>query len=332
MKSFLILGMMLILASCGQLPVDQTKPPIESNMYTVEMEACNKRGYGLLGCAYRENEDLSNKYLTIPINHKGEYIIRSNRCGINIDRRYSNQAEIKISFAELLGNRYNQTECLYDVKIFVDGFDKGFKGIFRLFNLEEFEPAKIVFREAEFMGTASYQLRTGLNPATPFIFPVTESGTFILEGCDKNMEFPYSESPSLLISELLPEAEIKTCKFTGALIPDDSLKPVKIFSIMVSRFDREAIPLQLPAIRHYRKGRIEIEVEGSVAVIQAGKERKVFNCSSFKSCSPNKIRKIKIKYEENVTYWIRYYTKIGRAMIVAYRNGEFVWKPDMILY
>lgn len=328
MKTILMTFILLFFISCGQLPTDQNQSPMDANFYTVELNACGKKGLGLLACSYRNQPKEAT--LSIPVTHSGSFTIRSNRCGFNRTERFSGDQNIEIKFDELLSYKNNDPECLYEIKIFIDDFERGFQGIFRLFNLEEFEPAKLKFRNKEYEGVASFQFREGLNPSLPLKFIARTPGTLVLNGCDKIMEFPYESNPELLLADIMDD-RIKTCGFTIGLLPNNPNLPTEIFSLMISRFKKESLPLLFPAITH-KRNKMTIEVEGSVAVIQAGNERKVFNCGTFRSCSANKTRTIKIKYEENKTYWIRYYTKIGRAMTIAYRNKEFIWKPDTILY
>lgn len=328
MKLLFNLIFSIFLVSCGNLPVDTVPSPIDNNLYQVEMESC-KKAVGLLGCTYDADTDLSQKYLVIPVAYSGEYLVRSTRCSFNQNRRFQGVNEIKIPYSELLLNRGEEPECLYDVKIFVDGFEKGFKGIFRLVDLEEFKPAKASFLGREGVGTLSVQIRTAdVSPTLPIVFEDKTPGTLIAQGCTKSIEFKYEKNPELRLEDLIDPSKVKTCNYTIALFAEGK---AEIFSLMISQYDKKTTPLLLPVISHGRWF-MKINVEGSVAVIQAGNKRKVFNCGTFRSCQPNGLRSVKVRYYKDITYWIRYYTKAGRAMVVAYRNGEFIWKPDSILY
>ena len=137
MKWFMLLLMLVFVTACGQLPKDNTPPPMDNNFYSLEMSSCTDN-VGLMACGFKQEE--LNKELVIPVRHTGELVITSEKCAFPYSQRFKDTKEIRIKYSDLLINAHGEDSCVYDVKLFIDDFAKGFRGLFILYNTDGLEP------------------------------------------------------------------------------------------------------------------------------------------------------------------------------------------------
>jgi hypothetical protein len=325
MKAILHLALILLFG-CGSIPKDLTPAPIDNNLFTAEMAACGRRDIGLLGCNFDKTSDLKNLFFEIPLIRKGEYIITSKKCNFNENKTYSRTEILKISFADLLaGKPEDENVCNFDVKIFIDGLDKGFRGIFSLVDKSKFKPATVEFWSgrnlASFQGVGGAQLRAGISKDHYLKFITETPGTIVWFGCDTDGEKKYKSNPTLSLHELFIGAliEAKSCIIEAGLIPDDIKKKPEIFTFNIQIFSALIVQLPDPTLKLKHNGRfLKVEADAAVAVIIINNKYKILTGTNAKAFTTRVVQGKEV--------WVRISTANGRTNLYKILNGEIIWK------
>ena len=311
---YAILGLML--SGCGSIPQDNTPAPIDNNLYTLELASCDKRDVGLMTCSYRESQDLSSRFLEIPLFHEGEFQINSTRCGFERTFRYSDQSTARFSYEELLaGMPSNQSTCTFDVKLFVDDLDRGFRGLFTLTDMEDFQEAEATFLDRVFTGTGHYQTRTNYQGLDFFTFYADYSGTIFGEGCNIDFEFHFTDNPKVKFNEAIAS---HSCILRIGLIPDDPNLPVEFFTFSYQAFSTDVARLAQPVLEWDGK-RLRVTGDSLVAVIAIDNEYKVFKGRSNK----------RLRERVSGAVWVRMATSNGRFDLYRVDEGEVTWNTSI---
>lgn len=320
--------MILIVVGCKHFPIDRVPSGNDLGLRNIELASCETRDLGILGCI--APEDLTTAFLKIPTGLEGEYQIRSNKCGFFEEGSFSNNETLSFSYAHLLRNKEDQKECLYDVKLFVDNFKEILRGLFKITDLESFNPAKMTFQNRDYQGTASFQFRTELNPANNFRFNVTGTGTILIDGCNKQLEERYDGVKNISFEALAPKFK-KTCHYVIGILPDNESSTPELFSLTLARFDKATRMISKPRV--WFKGKdIKFSFEQPVSQAMVNGKLYTFKCGVLQSCQGNRRSEIKIDYDPSTVYWIRLFTTNGRYNLFKYYKGELIWTTHSILY
>lgn len=319
---YILYSLIFLLTACGSLPKDTSPAPIDNNFYTVEMASCGQRNTGLLGCAYETTNDLTKLYLEIPLFHKGEYLITSNKCNYNSNQIYTKTQTLKLTFAQLLANKSpDQPVCDFDVKVFIEGLDRGFRGIFILSEIDGYIPATVEYwsgqKLAAFSGVGGVQLRAGSDKSQYLKFITDKPGTLVWFGCDIEGEKEYESNPQLSLSEVFSGGLIadKSCILEAGFKPHNGKSELFTFNIQI--FNNNLVQLSDPYLS-YNNGKLEVVAEPAVALISIN--------SYHKLMKGNKIKKLKRSVPQDKEVWVRIATANGRYNLYKVLNGEIIWK------
>lgn len=314
---------------CGSIPKDLSPAPIDNNLFTAELEGCYGKNLGLSGCYYSTKEDLNKKFLSLNLLHKGEYEIKSSKCSFNKVERYSGSKTIQFSVEELIAFKpADQLSCVFDVKIFVDGLDRGFRGMFILINKEDFKTASASFVYGNtgysFTDMGFLQIREGSQTAGYLKFKSTGSGEIIWAGCELVGEKKFKLNPEISLKEIF-DKEItvkKSCILEVGILHDDPSKESEVFTFNIQVFSKSIVSLADPVITK-DKNKITITADPVVAVAS------IDNKYRFNHSTKNAVFKFrKVVDGENI---LRLVTSNGRHNLYKILNGKVVWKP-LIIY
>ncbi len=310
----LIIFILFILVSCRSLPQDMTPAPIKSNLMTLEMHACGKEEVGLNGCFY--NQNLQDK-LVIPLWHNGEYQIKSTRCQFLENKRYKNNQKLELTFEKLLAEKpESELSCLYNIKVFIDGFDNGFEGFF-LLTKGDIKGAEFEFKNKNFVGYGAAQIREG-NPVQGRVnFKTKIPGTIIWEGCQNKGERHYDEDPYINFQELITGTPIPaaSCILTVGLIPDDSRFPVELAKLHINIYEKTIVSLPQPSIS-YKNEKLTVEGDRIVAAI---------GIDDYWRLKKSFSKKISANVSKDTEVSVRVATSNGRFILLKVKNGEILW-------
>lgn len=316
-----------LIVACGSIPRDNTPPPIDNNLYTVEMAACGQRDTGVLGCNFSTKEDLGKKSLEIPLFHKGEYVVTSKLCNFNTNKRYSKAQTLEFTFQELLaGKPADKYVCDFDIKVFVDGLDKGFRGIFSLTDNTDLGSATASFwsgtKRATFVGVGGLQIRAGSNKDKHLQFVAPKAGTIVWAGCDKNGEKRYDLDPTISLEELFTDelGVTKSCILEVGLIPVSGQAEVFTFNIQV--FSKDIVQLSDPSLE-WDGEKLTVTAEPAVAFLSID--------SYYKLKRGDKMKSISRSVSKDKEVWVRIATANGRYNLYKVLNGVNTWN-SLILY
>lgn len=313
MKTLIIL-ILFILVSCRSLPQDMTPAPINNNLMTLEMEACGKQEVGLNGCFY--NENLEEK-LVIPLWHSGEYQIKSARCQFLENKRYKNNQKLELTFKKLLAEKpESELSCLYNIKVFIDGFDNGFEGFF-LLTKGDIKGAEFEFKNKNFVGYGAAQIKEGNAVQGRINFKAKSPGTIIWEGCQNKGERQYEENPYINFQEVIGGTPIPaaSCILTVGLIPEDSSLPVELAKLHINIYEKTVVSLAQPVIS-YKNEKLTVEADRVVAAIGIDDYWKLKKSFS---------KKISADVPKDLEVSVRLATSNGRFILLKVKNGEVLW-------
>ena len=315
-----IIGLFLIiLVGCQTIYQDKSPAPINNNLMTLEMFSCNKRDAGLLGCFYKNN---INDNLSIPLWEKGEYQIKSEVCNYFQNKRYVGNQTLNLTYSELIKNKPESEEtCLYNIKVFIDGFDNGFEGFFLLSNLDDFSPINFIFENKEYEGYAGLQIIQGADIKSSFKFIKSYSGTLYWEGCNTKGAYIFDKNVELKFKEILPNYlwPSDSCVLTLGIVPNDSKIKKELGAIHINIFDKNIVPLSEPSV-NYQNNKLKVDGEYSLAAIAINEDFKLFGSDS------KKIFNKKISQDEEAL--VRTFTSNGRFGLLKVKNGIVIWKAS----
>ena len=324
----LLLMALTFFVSCQNLPHDRLPSANEHGLFNVELRSCKKQDIGTLGCIIPI--DRSNSFLQVPTSLTGSYLIRSNTCGFFEEGSFKDNQILSFSYDHLLKSRGNAKECLYDVKIFIDEYQKSFRGLFKLTDTEDFELLRMDFNEISYNGTSMFQFRTGLNPAQDFTFYKNGKGTILINGCGKNIEKDYEDSISFKFNDLVPVYK-KTCSYVIGMIPERPIDSAGIFSLTLNRYSKETEMVSKPRI-WFKGDRFVFSFEHAVSSVMINDKIYSFTCGGLISCSGDKRHEVKVDYNPEMVYKVRMITTNGRYNRFDFYRGELIWKSHTILY
>lgn len=314
---YLAILILLLFTGCQSIPQDPTPAPIKNNLLTLEMSSCGQTQVGLIGCFYKD--DLKPT-LTIPLWEKGEYQIKSDRCNFFENKRYMSQQDLVISYETLLANKPQfENTCLYNIKVFIQGFDFGFEGFFLLTDIDTFKPAAFSFGKESFDGHAGLQTREGAEVLDSFKFERPYSGTLVWEGCNVSGEVAFNKNAKLDFKTIFPGyiTTKDSCILTLGVIPDDENLPRELAEIHFNIFDKSVVPLNDPTIT-YKNEKLKVVADKLVAGIVIDKDVSIEHGNKEKSFSSS------VKKDQEV--FVRLLTSNGRYLLLKVKNGEVLWK------
>lgn len=312
---FLVALLLILLVGC-RTPQDTSPAPINNNKMTQEMSSCGKQEVGLLGCFFNEKLEGS---LVIPLWYKGEYQIKSERCGFLENKRYEGSQKIEVTYDELLRNKPEEDPtCLYNIKVFIDKFDNGFEGFF-LLEKGDVKALQFDYQNTRYTGYAGIQLKETLSaPNHRLSFETNGSGRILWRGCELKGTKQYTDKPSIAFSEIFNGTLVPSvsCVMTVGLIPDDINEPVELAKVHFNVFEKTVVDLAEPAIE-YRKGKLIVRADSLVAGIGIGDEYDIKTGGRRKKWSRD------VPFDEVVD--VRIMTSNGRFMLLKVKNGEVLW-------
>lgn len=312
---FLLIILMLVIAACRSLPYDTSPAPINHNKMTLEIQACGKQEVGLNGCFY--GNDL-NEVIKIPLWGKGEYQVKSERCQFFENKRYEKAQSLEISFANLLSQKpEKESSCLYNIKVFIDGFDNGFEGFF-LLSKGDLKPLTFEFQNKVNLGYGSTQIKEGNAVQGRIKILAETSGVIIWEGCQLKGERKYQKDPEINFQEIIAGTPIPkaSCILTMGIIPDNQNLPVEYGKLHINIYEKVVQPLVQPSL-FYENEKLTVTAEKMIAVISIGDHwtfRKGENIKRFTA---------KVHKDEEVD--VRLATSNGRFMLLKVKNGKVLW-------
>lgn len=327
MKTVFVLFFCIFITACGSFPRDTSPAPFDNNFFTAEIEGCHGKNLGLAGCHYNELEDLSQKFLKINLFHQGEYEITSTKCSYQKTAIYTQNQILKVSLEDLLANKpSDELSCIFDIKIFVDGLDRGFRGMFVVVDQEDLNlaSASIFYdlKEHVFIGMGSIQIRENSQFKSSIKFKSDNPGEIFWFGCELNGEKTFKTNPEINFQEIFNQsfAKEKSCILEVGIVYEDSHKTPEIFSFNIQFFGSKLLPLADPQIS-YTSRRTIIQTESVVAIASLNSEY-LFNRNNRNSFSFRNRSK---------TSCLRIITSNGRYNLYQITEGKITWKP-LIVY
>jgi hypothetical protein len=312
---FLFFLLIIFTSSCRSLPYDTSPAPISHNKMTLEIQACGKQEVGLNGCFY--GDDLTES-VKIPLWGKGEYQIKSERCQFFENKRYEKAHNLEISFENLLSQKPEQeNSCLYNIKVFIDGFDNGFEGFF-LLSKGDLKPLSFEFQNKSYLGYGSVQIREG-NAVQGRIKVLAESSGIIMwEGCQLKGQRKYGNNPEINFQEIISGTPVPnaSCILTMGIIPDNQYLPIEYGKFHINVYEKVVQPLVEPSF-FYENEKLTVTADKMIAVISIGEYwtfRKGENIKRFTARVPK---------DEEVD--VRLATSNGRFMLLKVKNGKVLW-------
>lgn len=314
----LLLSILLILmVGCRSVPHDTSPAPINHNKMTLELQACGKQEVGLNGCLYKDNlEDT----LKVPLWYSGEYQIKSERCNYLLNQRYEGSQTAEFSYQDLLAGKPDKEKtCLYNVKVFIDGFDNGFEGFF-LLSEGNYKAAEFEFQSRNYLGYGGLQIKEGAIVNDRLSFTANEPGTIIWEGCQLKGERSYDRNPEINFQEIIGGSPIPraSCVLTVGLIPRDEQSPVELGKVHISIYEKTVQTLPLPVLEYDADDeKLTVRADSLTAVIAIDKSYSIKKGSGKKKFSAY------APYDQEVD--VRIATSNGRFILLKVKNGEVLW-------
>lgn len=320
---FLILVLM-ILVSCGHMPVDDTPAPIDNNFKTVEFQLCGQQHFGVGGCAVPVGGGL-NKELVVPLFYKGRYTIRSSNCLFEEKSRYEKTSHLKIGIEKLIENRpQGILTCVFDVLIKPDGFDREMFGQFTLYDIEELFPSDAEMSGQEFKnGTGWIQIRERklkldeIDISPKINFKTQNQGMLYYQGCGHKNNFRYEGNIDISLFQLIQNEDLRvsdSCNFVFLLVGDDGRYETFLFTLNV--FNKKYVSLEKPSIRHKYDRWLFVKGSKHVGLVAIDDRYSLSN-------------KLFSTVKDRVVF-VRMATANGRVLILKVQKGEIVWEPFII--
>jgi hypothetical protein len=311
----LFIVLMLLMFGCRSIPYDSSPAPINHNKMTLELHACNKQEVGLNGCFYK---DSLTETLEVPLWGKGEYQIKSERCNFFENKRYENSQRLELSFETLLSEKpEEESTCLYNIKVFIDGFDNGFEGFF-LLSKGDLKPLEFQFQDKEYLGYAGVQIKEGNVVQGRIRIKAETSGIVVWEGCQAKGQRRYQQNPEINFQEIIAGTPVPaaSCVLSMGIIPDKESIPVEYGKIHINIFEKVIQSLPQPSLS-YKNKRLTVVADKVVAILSIG------NSWAFRK--GNKIKKFTAKVNQGEEVNVRIATSNGRYMLLKVKNGKVLW-------
>lgn len=312
---YLLIVLMVLMFGCRSIPYDSSPAPINHNKMTLELSACNKQEVGLNGCFYK---DSLAETLEIPLWGKGEYQIRSERCNFFENKRYENSQKLELSFETLLSEKpEEESTCLYNIKVFIDGFDNGFEGFF-LLSKGDLKPLEFRFQDKEYLGYAGVQIKEG-NPVQGRIRIKAEtSGIIVWEGCQVKGQRRYQQNPEINFQEIIAGTPVPaaSCILSIGIIPDNESIPVEYGKFHINIFEKVIQSLSQPSLS-YKDKELTVVADKDIAVLSIG--------DSWTFRRGDNLKRFTAKVKQNEEVNVRIATSNGRYMLLKVKNGEVLW-------
>jgi hypothetical protein len=313
----ILLFLLCVVAGCGSIPQDSTPAPIDYNQYSLELDSCGKRDVGLLGCYYDPSNIKGS--LWVPMGHKGEIQISSNRCNFFLNKRFTVNEKLSYEYSQLLANADKaENSCLFDIKVFVDGMDKGLRGQF-LLQKKEFASTNFTWMKQEFLGLGQFQIKEGSSIRSALVFKADEPGFIFWKGCELEGDKRFEKNPELFINEILEGYLVieKSCVLTVGIVPDNKDAPVMLNKINIQIFGKPLVSMVDPTFK-YKKGKLYVTADRMTAIMKLGEKYYVKKGT--------RIKKAKIKVKKDEAIYIGIGTSNGRYSLYKVKNGVVIWK------
>lgn len=307
-----LLFLLIILASCGQLPIDKSPAPIDYGHLTLEMHYGAQYDLGTLGTSVDFSQPGDTK-LKIPVWNKGELSITSKRCAFDKTAKYGKKKkEFYFDLKELLQFApTSEFACIFNVYLYVEGLDRGMQGQFYVMKKTEgIDDIYFKILGHTYKSVGGYQFAEGYNERLEVNFIADKPGIIFFEGCGAKGEKSFALNPSFTLEELAPEK--KSCIITFGIIYDDESRAVAELNLKV--FSNTVLQIPDP-IMTYDNGTLEITSEEPVGYVGIG--------SSYRrglSVTANVGDRLEI---------VRLVTANGRFKMIGVKKGEVVWRPSV---
>lgn len=312
---FLFILLVLFLSACRSLPYDTSPAPINHNKMTLEMQACGKQEVGLNGCFY--GEDLS-ELLIVPLWGKGEYQVKSERCQFFENKRYDKSQNLEISFENLLAQKPSEENgCVYNIKVFIDGFDNGFEGFF-LLSRGDLKPLTFEFQDKVNFGYGGVQIKEGNAVQGRIKIFAETSGLIVWEGCQLKGERKYQKNPEINFQEVIAETPIPkaSCILSMGIIPDDENLPIEYGKLHINIYEKVVQSFVQPSL-FYENEKLTVTADRMTAIISIG------DIWTFRK--GDNIKKFTAKVLKDQEVDVRLATSNGRFMLLKVKNGKILW-------
>lgn len=324
----ILLSLFLLLYGCGSIPRDTSPAPIDNNLFTAEIEGCHGVNLGLAGCYYSSREDALNKFLSLKLFHKGEYEIKSTKCSFSKVQTYVGNQVVKLSVDDLIAYKPDtELSCVFDIKVFVEGLDRGFRGMFVLINKESFNTTSADFNYGRFTYSfsemGSLQIKEGSELNGSLKFKSDNPGEIVWVGCELTGEKKFKSNPEISLQEIFQkELKVnKSCILEVGIVYTGTNKKPEIFTFNIQIFNNSVVALADPVVQ-IDESKVKVTADPIVAVIG------VDNQYCFNKTRKNGVAKFK---RVSDSFTLRLVTSNGRYNLYKILNGKVVWKP-LIVY
>jgi hypothetical protein len=309
--------LVFLLTACGTVPVDTTPAPIDNGLWTLELRTETKVDVGLM------SDFIGNGSLSFPVIKDGRYSVRSERCNYNNEQNYSVDGidYITLDYQELVKDKpTKEFACIFNIQVFVNGFDKGIQGQFLLARKDFPAPiAKINGRT--FDGLGYYQFRENDQKTSVFTeltFELNKPGTTFFAACGNKNSKRFTSNPSWTLFEL-GYPGIKNCVYDIAFKFDDGT--TALFTFNMHSFSK-VIDVPTPVIQ-YKKGKLTLKAPSPVAAMATDG---VWETTGSVS---NEVALKKTVSPDEVIY-VKIITANGRYKLLGIKNGVVVWTPSIV--
>lgn len=324
----IFLSLILFLYGCGSIPRDTSPAPIDNNLFTAEIAGCHGVNLGLAGCYYSSKADTTDKFLSLKLFHKGEYEIKSNKCSFNKTQTYVGNQTVKIPIDELIAYKPDtELSCVFDIKVFVEGLDRGFRGMFVLINKENLKTTSADFKYGSsvhsFFEMGSLQIKKGSQLNGSLNFKSEDPGEIVWVGCEITGEKKFKSNPELKLEEVFQKELTvgKSCILEIGIVYNDPLKQPEIFTFNIQIFDESVLPLADPIV----------EIDGSKVKVTADPLVAVIGLDNQYCFNKNRKKGVAKFKKVSDDFTLRLVTSNGRYNLYRILNGKVVWKP-LIVY
>jgi hypothetical protein len=269
---------------------------------------------GILGC-----ENIEGGTLEVPVIYGGEYQIHSERCNYYENKKFGGTQVLSFDYKKLMeGKPENDQSCIFDVKVFISGMDKGLRGQFILANATA-KWAKFKTFKQSFEGIGWIQLKEGTSLENKIEFELTEPGIIFWEGCQKRGEMHYASNPAIALNQIFDTyATVKdSCILNVGVLPDNVHTEVQFAKVSLSVFDKSSVSLSEPIIKQTGKY-LRVEADPVVAAIGIN--------DHFRIKKGNGIKNFKAKVDPSKEAFVRIITANGRYMLLKVKDGVVTWK------
>jgi hypothetical protein len=335
--------LILLLISCGaHLPVDVGPNYASKGYHSVEFDISNTDGIitkelGIANIYLKKSSDYSKVEIQIYGIYKGNLILKSNACGIDINTSFSGITKFKLS--ELISEPIKCSINVIATTDAIDGKEHNIieSGIIKINVLDDnsipldFSYFKTLntSREYYFIGQGSLQRPSGSLTSSEKInfFPKdSEGGLFRIVGCGFEHTGKFEDNFFEVSLKNIYKKDIldinDSCDFEILVISNAQEFSHKA-RLSINIYESNLLKLEKPnwAIRRNSLGRKDLVVESKPYVAICS-----INYYYAVKKSESKLLVCKNRYFKDTVYWIRTITSNGRKNVFGIKNGDIIWQ------